>query len=233
MNSIKLPQIRKCSYCLNIKNISEFGFRKRNNKQYLSIYCKKCVNLKSQILRKNNPLINKTYNNSEKAKLAKKKYLENNKDKRKQYEKQYYINNIEKFKKYSKTINFKESKRKYKKNKLSKDSEFKLKCNISNAIFKAFKKGKTNKAGKSILNYLGYSIQDLKQHLEKLFDAKMTWENYGSYWHLDHIIPHSEFKYQSMEDALFKECWSLKNLRPLEAKQNILDGARRTRHKKT
>lgn len=233
MNSIKLYQTRKCTYCLNFKNISEFGLRKRNNKQYLSIYCKACVNLKSQILRQNNLLINKIYNNSEKAKLAKRKYLENNKDKRKQYEKQYYINNIDKFKKYSKTKKFKESRNKYKRNRLFKDPIFKLKCNISNAIFKAFKKGKTNKAGKSILSYLNYSIQDLKNHLEKLFDEKMTWENYGSYWHLDHIIPHSEFKYKSMEDVLFKECWSLKNLRPLEAKQNILDGARRTRHKKT
>jgi hypothetical protein len=42
-------------------------------------------------------------------------------------------------------------------------------------------------------------------------------------WNIDHIIPHSTFKYISMEDQSFKECWSLTNLRPYSAKQNILD----------
>jgi hypothetical protein len=29
-----------------------------------------------------------------------------------------------------------------------------------------------------------------------------------------------------MEDENFKKCWSLENLRPYSAKQNIIDGAR-------
>ena len=56
---------------------------------------------------------------------------------------------------------------------------------------------------------------------------KSTWV-----WNIDHIKPHSEFHYESMEDDSFKECWALSNLRPLSAKQNILDGASRTRHQK-
>jgi hypothetical protein len=73
----------------------------------------------------------------------------------------------------------------------------------------------------------------------------MTWENRGVYdpttwndndsstwkWHLDHIIPHSTFHYTSMDDQAFKDCWKLSNLRPLAAKQNIIDGSTKIRHK--
>lgn len=66
----------------------------------------------------------------------------------------------------------------------------------------------------------------------------MTWESRGRYnsktwtWQIDHIIPHSTFKYTSMVDENFQKCWSLKNLRPLNAKQNYLDGIRRVRYHK-
>ena len=74
----------------------------------------------------------------------------------------------------------------------------------------------------------------------------MNWSNHGIYdpkiwndldtstwrWQIDHIIPHSEFPYSSMQDENFKKCWSLNNLRPYSAKQNILDGTNKVRHKK-
>jgi hypothetical protein len=68
--------------------------------------------------------------------------------------------------------------------------------------------------------------------LENQFNDKMNWENYGNYWHIDHIVPHSIFQYTSMEDESFMKCWALSNLRPLEAKQNMSDGATRIRHKR-
>ena len=74
----------------------------------------------------------------------------------------------------------------------------------------------------------------------------MNWDNQGIYnpktwddndtttwkWQIDHIIPESDFNYITPNDPEFKECWALKNLRPLSAKQNILDGVSRIRHKK-
>ena len=107
------------------------------------------------------------------------------------------------------------------------DINFKLKKNISRAVGRAIIKNKnsTNK-------YLPYTVQALKKHLESQFDANMTWNNYGSYWHIDHIIPQSDLPYFSMEDVNFEKCWMLDNLRPLEANQNRLDGATRVRHKK-
>jgi len=34
-----------------------------------------------------------------------------------------------------------------------------------------------------------------------------------------------------MQDENFKKCWALQNLRPLDAKSNMLDGSTRIRHK--
>lgn len=98
----------------------------------------------------------------------------------------------------------------------------------------------------SIVNFLPYSILQLKQHLEKLFEPWMTWDNRGIYnpktwddndtstwtWQIDHIIPHSTFYYTSMKDDNFKKCWALNNLRPLNAKQNVLDGSTKIRHRR-
>jgi len=66
------------------------------------------------------------------------------------------------------------------------DIIFRLKTICSSAIYQAMK---SSKNGSSILDYLSYSMQELKQHLENNFDDKMSWDNYGDYWQIDHIIP--------------------------------------------
>jgi|SRR5579859_4432536 len=177
--------MKKCSCCHLEKDISEFKY---NN------FCKTCRALKKKLWRQNNPDKAKQYNG------AKKKWLKNNKEKRKQYERQYYLKNKEKIK-HSLTI---QSKRTYKKNKRQNDPVFRLRENISNAINKALRKGKSSKAGFSIFKYLEYNIDLLKSHLQSLFDANMSWENYGEYWHIDHIIPQSDLPYISMLDNNFK-----------------------------
>ncbi len=65
---------------------------------------------------------------------------------------------------------------------------------------------------------LYYSDSQLKSHLEKQFRDGMSWDNYGE-WHIDHKIPVSAFNLMCDEDI--KRCWSLKNLQPLFADENI------------
>lgn len=98
------------------------------------------------------------------------------------------------------------------------DPAYKLRRNCSTMIWQSLKGGKNNQ---SILSYLPYTMEELKLHLESKFDQNMTWENYGSYWHIDHIVPQSHFIFASMSDENFQKCWSLENLQPLEAAQNI------------
>lgn len=116
---------------------------------------------------------------------------------------------------------------------------------ISSSIRDYLTNNSSKKDGKSCLNYLEYSMEDLKIHLENQFEPWMTWENWGRYdpkiwddndqstwtWNIDHIIPHSKFLYTSMDSDEFKKCWNLGNLRPLSSKINLLDGSKRLRHK--
>lgn len=76
----------------------------------------------------------------------------------------------------------------------------------------------------STFSILGYSLQELISHLEKQFTEGMSWDNYGQ-WHIDHIKPVCSFRFASKEDPAFKECWSLNNLRPLWAKDNLQKSA--------
>ena len=81
-----------------------------------------------------------------------------------------------------------------------------------------------NKKRKSWRVMLPYSLEQLCSHLENQFNDKMSWDNYGSYWHIDHIKPICSFNFLTYEDKEFQECWSLNNLRPLEARENIRKG---------
>jgi hypothetical protein len=106
-----------------------------------------------------------------------------------------------------------------------------LDSKMSLRIWKCLKMNKGSKRGKNWREVLGYTTEDLIKHLESQFDDKMSWDNYGSYWHIDHIIPKVLFTYQDLDDPQFKECWGLTNLRPLEgrlnsSKSDIVDGVR-------
>ncbi len=101
------------------------------------------------------------------------------------------------------------------------DTKFRLDHNIGIAICKSLK-GK--KIGRKWETLVGYTIKDLIQHLENLFDKNMSWDNYGGYWWIDHIKPRSLFCYTYPEDPQFKECWALKNLQPMEKIENIKKG---------
>ena len=66
---------------------------------------------------------------------------------------------------------------------------------------------------------LGYTVGDLRKHLESRFTIGMTWINMGG-WHIDHIVPKSRFNYNKPEDPEFKVCWGLANLQPLWGTDN-------------
>jgi hypothetical protein len=78
---------------------------------------------------------------------------------------------------------------------------------------------------KSILKYIGCTIQEFKVHLQSKFLPGMTWHNRGFYgWHIDHIIPLSNFDL-SDESYLAAAC-HYTNLQPLWAVDNGRKGAK-------
>jgi hypothetical protein len=46
----------------------------------------------------------------------------------------------------------------------------------------------------------------------------MDWDNYGSYWSIDHIIPVCKFNLTDENERL--ECWNWSNLMPVTVKYN-------------
>lgn len=111
--------------------------------------------------------------------------------------------------------------------KRSNGEEYKLKRNISSQVSKALKSRHVTKDSPTF-TVLGYSADDLKKHVELYFTKEngFTWCNYGTTWHLDHIIPQSHFNIQKMGDKAFHDCWALSNLRPMERIENIKKGNR-------
>ena len=69
---------------------------------------------------------------------------------------------------------------------------------------------------------LGYSYEELARHLERQFTKGMTWEKLlAGEIHIDHIIPVVAFKASSPDSDEFLACWSLSNLRPMWAVDNL------------
>ena len=97
------------------------------------------------------------------------------------------------------------------------NAKYRVDGSMSDRIRKTLKGIKMGRQWESLV---GYNREELMSHLEKQFDINMRWDNYGVYWHIDHIIPVSYFKYTKPEDGDFIKCWSLNNLRPLEAGEN-------------
>lgn len=88
--------------------------------------------------------------------------------------------------------------------------------NLDYAVRQAVSKNQNTK----YLDILGYTKKELKNHLEKQFTKDMTWKAFrNGDIHIDHIKPQSLFNLKDINDV--KECWSLNNLQPLWAKDNI------------
>lgn len=205
-----MATLKKCTTCLLEKELALFTKDKSKSDGYYS-KCKSCCVIKTQSFYDKHP--------GYKCEQDKNYYLEN-KDK----------------------IIVRQNKRE--KIRKQEDVQFKLKKNLSRAINFNLHRNFSVKGRKSCVLYLPFTMNELKTYLESQFEHWMNWSNYGTYnsktwnnadsttwtWQIDHIIPHSNFAYSSMEDNSFKECWSLNNLRPLNSKQNHFDGVNRVRH---
>jgi len=239
---------RVCSKCgaelpLDKDHFPKAGayFRKQCRDCYLALCKKYYDNHRSEISKrkqkhyKNNKeqisLIVKERNSTDKARQRNAKY------KRRYYKTDSGRKNIlNSVTRYGKSSNGIKKKRTAAQKRYHNDIRVRLRGLVSTVILLGLKRGGSSKGGKSCLNYLGYSIEDLKIHLENLFEPWMNWNNMGVYrvnswvdddqstwtWQIDHIIRHKEFVYNSLEDPKFKECWALSNLRPLSAKENII-----------
>jgi len=210
--------MKVCSKCKEVKDESEF-YKDKSKKDGLRPDCKVCVKKQD---------IQYRQKNKDKIKERKKKYCLKNKDKKRKYDEQYCQKNKDKKREYRQKNKDKRNQRA--KERYQIDPQIKVRQILSSAIRRGLKKNCGSKRGSSILSKLPYSMQELKQHIENLWESWMNWENHGPYnpnrrtWQIDHIVPHSCFHYENMDCEEFRKCWALSNLRPLETIANIRKG---------
>ena len=197
---------KQCTECKEWKILYYFPVRKNTKIGYNS-KCKECKNAKQREYRK-----------TSKGKISQLKYGRSKKG-------------IDNYKKYRTSEKGKITYKKYRKSKKgqivqknwskTKGGKRRSLCNrICNSIRYSLK---GNKNGIHWEDIVEWTFEDFKIYMEPLFKFGMTWENHGE-WHIDHIRPISSFNITDYDCDDFKKCWSLDNLQPLWASENIKKG---------
>ncbi len=187
--------MKKCSKCKKEKDLSEFYKRNSSKDGFLS-HCKSCE---------------KEYNKSRKNKIKESNatYYAKNKSSISEKNKEWVNANKEKVREYF---------RKRASNKLKTDPIFKMKRNLRNRTWYAFK-NKGFKKDVRTVEVLGANWDIVERHIERQFKEGMNWENQGE-WHIDHIIPLASANTEEDLKILFHYT----NLQPLWAYENISKG---------
>lgn len=217
----------KCHINLPIGN-----FCKNNTKIGRRPDCNKCRSEERRLDRKLNPekyrKAKEVYKlkATDKLKAKHERYRIKHADKIKERMADYYSKNAEKIKARTKQNRIKNIdavrayKRAYQKRRRQEDSVFRLIGNIRHRLSEFLKSKGISKKSK-ISQYLGCDKEFLRKHLESLFVKGMSWDNYGSKWHIDHILP------LSIEGITEEEIYKRNhytNLQPLWADANIRKG---------
>ena len=230
---------KRCNRCKEIKSEDFFYVQRYGGVQgelsSLNHICKLCSSLayqdnkeryrarreqhyqenKDRILKEN---ALKRYEKKEENSRSKARYYQENKEIIKEKKR---IERVEKRKEIS------DRRRKKDKERRASDPSFRFKTTLSSRIAGCLGGNKYGKKTNQILSFLGYSVDDLKIHLEGQFQEGMSWDNYGkpngnfhAGWALEHKEPVCSFSFSSIEDDDFRKCWALSNLRPMWALEN-------------
>jgi len=92
-----------------------------------------------------------------------------------------------------------------------------LRCRVW-SVLKGVKKSKPT------LTMLGCTLEQFRQYMQAQFKRGMAWNNMGSHWHIDHIIPCSAFDLSKPEHQAV--CFHYTNMQPLEARRNLAKRAK-------
>ncbi len=100
---------------------------------------------------------------------------------------------------------------KYQKKQYATNPVFKLKVVSATRIRSALK---TEKKSERTMDLIGCSPVFLSIWLRLQFLPGMTWDNHGTVWDIDHIIPCAHFKNLDTSEAERRACFNYTNLRP-------------------
>lgn len=110
----------------------------------------------------------------------------------------------------------------YIKRRYAEEPEFALAFKVRARVYQAIRKGGASKTGRTE-DLVGCSFDFLRQHIERQFKGKMSWDAPGSF-HIDHIVPLAAF---DLSDPMqLKVACNWQNLRPIPPKKNMSKGAK-------
>ncbi len=191
----KIP-MKKCSKCptgQNIKPITDF-YKCKGGKIRPS--CKKCDNAMSRAYKARNKKHISKYN---------KEYKQEHKDEISVYNHEYNKNNRTEIQK--RQTQTRRARR-------ATDFGFFISTRLRTHLNDFIKSGKND----VIEGIIGCNYHNFKKWLQFQFDKKMTFDNYGSYWTIDHVCPCCTYDLTN-EDELYI-CFNWRNLRPLKKLDN-------------
>ena len=199
---------KKCTKCGIIKDLSMFGKNKKTKSGY-KYRCRSCETETQRIRREKERL-----ENPEKVKEKWDKYYDRKKEKMKESKKNY-LSKPENRKKRNEYI------RNYKAKKRLNDKSFVLYENLRKRIWKCLK----NKSNSS-KELLGCEITFYLDWISFTMTEKMSWNNYGTYWNIDHLIPLKNFDLTKEDEAKkafnWKNTWAMKSNENFIKKNNII-----------
>ena len=192
---------KTCTKCKQSKPETEFSLEEKWTKGHRHSKCKKCCQILSREWRKNNP---------EHERASMRKWYLANKEKAIQDSKNWKRNNRESYLKSSRKTS----------KKIGSTQHGRL-CNRMRGGIRESLSGSKN--GRHWQELVGYTVEDIRKHIESLFTKDMSWERFmAGEIHIDHIIPVSFFKFNKPEDVEFRMCWRLENLQPLWKCDNLV-----------
>lgn len=198
--------MKQCSKCKIWKDEGEFHKNSRT-KDGLCSKCKVCAIILAQKW---------TEDNRKRSRQIKAKWQKNNRQKQNEIRKRWRKANPKKVASIQKKHDAKRAK--VPRNKLSRNISRRIRYSLHG-----------NKNGLHWETLVGYTLQELKQHIESQFVEGMSWDNYGE-WHIDHQIPISAFNFDFPEDIDFKRCWAIENLKPLWRFENLSKSGKVNKH---
>lgn len=160
--------------------------------------------------------VSKRYVSSGKCASCRKKYAEKNKDRISKrmnvYAKNYYYENKKEIQEKKNSYQFK---------RYHQDPIYRMQTIIRRSIHRIIKITNIDKRSNND-NILGYSSLELKNHIESFMLEGMTWDNYGSEWHIDHMVSVAQMVKNGITDPSIIN--ALDNLRPMWAEHNLNKG---------
>ncbi len=140
-------------------------------------------------------------------------YRRDNRDQICAQKKQYYNENKPAIKEYH--ANNKEKRNAYKRSRFETDIMFRITERMKSRLHIALK----NVSGKHSSKLLGCSKDHLMDWIGFQFENGLNWDNYGTAWHIDHVIPVSFFDVLCLEARQYAFHWT--NTRPLGVRANL------------